>query len=145
MKQLIFPKIYANLAHKFLNDEYFLPCNRVIITTNSDVCFIHLYYNDIKLDMISSYRSEFFSEITTYYKVEVDENNQFHYYVNDIEIIDEKVLKEKLDHILSLFNQKAIVHMNKEFEFDINHIEVTPELRNLVNDYLGAVINSLGD
>lgn len=139
-----FPKVYANIAHKFLNDEDFV-CNKVIITSNSDVCFIHLYYNNVKLDVISSYRPELFSEITTYYVVKIDENNQFHYYINNVEIIDEKMLKEKLDYILSLFNQKAIVHMNKTFEFDVNHIEVTPELRKLVNDYLGAVINSLGD
>ena len=35
--------------------------------------------------------------------------------------------------------------MSETFEFDVNHIEITDELREMTNTYLSAIINSLGD
>ena len=144
MKQIIFPKIYEVLAKKFINEQNFI-CNKVCIYPYKNRCEIVTYFNNKKLETIVSRREELFSNEQHCYDIKVDANDCLHYYVDGFEIIDESVLKEKLDYILSLFNQKAIVHMSETFEFDVNHIEVTPELRNLVNDYLGAVINSLGE
>ena len=143
MKIERFPQIYEICAKKFLNDKDF-PCDEVIFHVDGKQCMINLYQNNTHLDKIISTRRILCTGNKACYKIKVDANNQLHYYVNGFEIIDEAVLKEKLDFIRSLFFQKTVIHsFDKLEEQVINNIVVTPQLREFVNTYLGAVINSL--
>lgn len=144
MKIEHFPQVYEVAAKKFLNDKDF-PCNEVIFHVDSEQCMINLYQNNTHVDKIISTRHILcIGGNKACYKVKADANNQLHYYVNGYEIIDEAVLKEKLDFLRSLFFQKTITrHMDGLEEQDLNRIVVTPQLREFVNTYLGAIINSL--
>lgn len=144
MKITHFPQVYEILAKKFLNDKDF-PCDKVSIFAYQTYCSIILYYKGKRVDIITSNRKELLSKMTTFYKVKIDTNDQLHYFINGAEIIDEAVLKEKLEFLRSLFFQKTIIHHFDDSleEQDFNHIIVTPQLREFVNTYLDAVINSL--
>lgn len=143
-----FPKVYSDLAISLLDDKN---VDKVEIRPKSDYCNIKTTKEGDIVDLITSNRQELCSNNTNilYYIVCKDFDGSYKFFYHNkrqlIEILNLSEVKEKLDYILSLFNQKIIVHTNKTFEFDVNHIEITPELRNLVNDYLGAVINSLGE
>jgi hypothetical protein len=144
MKFKNFPKIYEIVAKKFLNDKNF-PCDEVHIKTYSNGrCVIDTYYQKLFQDSIVSCRSNLLEQESHEYCVIVDTNDQLHYFVDNIEIIDEAVLKEKLEFLRSLFFQKTVTHhLDGLEEQDINRIVVTSQLREFVDKYLGAVINSL--
>ena len=103
MKTVQFPKIYEVLAKKFINEQNFA-CNKVCIYPYKNRCDIVTYFNDKKLETIVSRREKLFSNEPHCYDIEVDANDCIHYYIDSTEIIDESVLKDKLDYILSLFN-----------------------------------------
>lgn len=143
MKIAHFPQVYEILAKKFLNDQDF-PCDEVIINTYSDHCKINTYQQKKRIDIIISQRHILCEKEHHCYKVKADANDQLHYFVDKAEVIDEAVLKEKLDFLHSLFFQKTITHCSDGIkEQDLNRIIVTPQLREFVDKYLGAVINSL--
>jgi CRISPR/Cas system CMR-associated protein Cmr1 (group 7 of RAMP superfamily) len=143
MKIESFPKIYKLYAEKFLNDKNF-PCDEVIFHVDTKRCLINLYFNNTHFDEIVTHRRILCLGNKACYKVKADANNQLHYYVNGYEVIDEVVLKEKLDFLRSLFFQKTVTHhLDGLEEQDINRIVVTQQLREFVDKYLGTVINSL--
>lgn len=143
MKFENFPQAYEIAAKKFLNDRDF-PCNEVIFHVDAHQCLIDLYQGNKHVDKIITHRAVLCDGKHKCYKVKVDTNNQLHYYINGVEVINEAILKEKLDFIRSLFFQKTIMHYPDGIkEQDFNRIVVTPQLREFVDTYLGAVINSL--
>lgn len=143
MKIEHFPQVYEIAAKKFLNDQDF-PCDEVIFHADAHQCLINLYQGNKHVDKIISHRDVLCDGKHACYKVKADVNNQLHYYINGFEVIDETVLKEKLDFLRSLFFQKTVTHhLDGLEEQDINRIVVTQQLREFVNTYLGAVINSL--
>jgi hypothetical protein len=143
MKIEHFPQAYEIAAKKFLNDQDF-PCDEVIFHVDGKQCLINLYLNNTHVDKIISTRRILCVGNKACYKVQVDKNDQLHYYVNGYEVIDEAVLKEKLDFLRSLFFQKTVTHhLDGLEEQDINRIVVTQQLREFVDKYLGTVINSL--
>ena len=143
MKIEHFPQAYEIAAKKFLNDKDF-PCDEVIFHVNAKQCLINLYLNNVHVDEIITHRKILCLGNKACYKVKIGANNQLHYYVNGHEIIDEAVLKEKLDFLRSLFFQKTVTHhIDGLEEQDLNRIVVTSQLREFVNTYLGAIINSL--
>lgn len=144
MKFETFPADFAYLADKFIDDDFF-NAKEVSFISNEVVCRIFIKSKGGHETTMYDSRKDLLhksGEIT--YKVKIGPNKDRHYFVNNCEIIDERILKEKLEFLKSLFFQKTVTrHFDGKEEQDLNRIVVTPQLREFVNTYLGVVINSL--